>query len=96
MCHGNGHYARDCWYKDGETANKPESPTAKAKAKAKGSPKKKAEKESLKAKERARGRPLLKSPKRASGMTTIWLEVNGTSLSQRPEWSLCCDLWKTY
>ena len=44
MCHGKGHYARDCWYKDGETANKSEFPNAKAKAKAKGSPKKKAEK----------------------------------------------------
>ena len=73
-----GHYARDCWYKNGETANKPKSPSAaKTKAKTK---EKKAEKEKPKGKERARGRQWLKSSK--SGVTTIWLEVNGTSESE--------------
>ena len=58
-------------------------------------PRRKLKKESLKARERARGRQLLKSPKMASLMTIIWLEVNGMSLSQRPEWNLCYDLWRT-
>ena len=56
MCHGKGHYARDCWYKDGELANKTDSPGAKAKAKAKGSPKKKAEKGKPKGKGKGDGK----------------------------------------
>ena len=95
VCHGKGHYARDCWYKDGESANKPDSPSAKAKAKAKGIPIRRLKKESLKAEERAKGRQLLKSPRMASLMTIIWLEVSGMRLSQRPEWNLCYELWRT-
>ena len=58
-------------------------------------PRRRLKKESRKARERAKGRQLLKSPKMASLMTIIWLEVSGMSLSQRPEWNLYYDLSRT-
>ena len=92
MCYRKGHNA----IVSTRMEKRPTSLNAKAKRpRQKEVPRRRLKKESLKAKERARGRQLLKSPKRASRVTTVWLEVNGTSLSQRPEWNLCCDLWKT-
>ena len=56
VCGGKGHYARDCWYKEGDSGKKPNSPNAKAKAKAKGDPKKKPEKGKPKGKGKGKGK----------------------------------------